>query len=184
MTTLSFELGSQWVDAFNFRSLFGWREEINFAPPAGTDPSMAEELAGAVSATFKPSTTLIINNTYFHTRLQETTGGGRIFTNDIIRTKWNWQLTRPLSLRVILQYDLLDANPALTSLTDQRNFNVDLLGTYRLNPWTAVFVGYNTNARNIEILDQPAGRSIQRTGRDLQNDANQFFVKISYLFKL
>ena len=56
---------------------------------------------------------------------------------------------------------------------------------YLVNPWTALYVGYNTNYRNIELLEQPGGmQQIGYTDSADFNDARQLFVKLSYLFRL
>ena len=108
------------------------------------------------------------------TGLKQTGGGTSIFNNHIVRSKWNWQFTKELSLRFIAQYDALLVNPALTGLVERKNFNADVLLTYLVNPWTAFFVGYNSNAR---VLDP------NFPGR-FTNDAKQFFAKFSYLVRL
>ncbi len=66
---------------------------------------------------------------------------------------------------------------AQTRLRDEENVNGDLLLTYLVNPWTALYLGYNTNYRN-ELVDPG-----MRFSDDLFNDASQVFVKISYLFQ-
>ena len=75
-------------------------------------------------------------------------------------------------------------NPTLTRLEQGRRFGGDLLGTYLLNPWTALYIGYNTNYRNRELLLDPLGNQLINTGTDLNQDAEQVFVKFSYLFQL
>jgi hypothetical protein len=83
---------------------------------------------------------------------------------------------------VILQYNSVLANPSMTGLQTTKNFNVDLLFTYQVNAWTALFVGYNTNQQNIELLNTPAGPVLTRSS-GLMNDGRQFFAKFSYLFR-
>ena len=74
------------------------------------------------------------------------------------------------------------ANPELTSLETSKNFNADFLLTYLVNPWTALYVGYNGNVQNIELLETPAGSEIIRSPHFI-NDAKQFFIKFSYLLR-
>jgi outer membrane receptor protein involved in Fe transport len=125
----------------------------------------------------------VIDTAYLRTELDDKDGRGNIFVNDILRTRWNWQFTTELSLRMILRYDWTRANPQLSSLEEKtENFNADLLVTYLVNPWTALYVGYNTNYQNLELEDTPGGPEVVRTD-DLFNDAKQLFVKLSYLFR-
>ena len=104
-----------------------------------------------------------------------------IFNNHIVRSKWNWQFNRKLSLRLILQYTATLANPALTSLESTKQFNGDFLITYLVHPGTALYVGYNSDLQNL-ALDPVAG-TITRTRNGYINDSRQFFVKVSYLFR-
>jgi hypothetical protein len=110
------------------------------------------------------------------------TGGASIFNNHIIRSNWNWQFNRELSLRVIFQYDAVLPNPTLTALTTSKNFNADFLFTYLVNPWTALYVGYNGDYRNVDLLTSPAGTQLIPSPGFL-NDGRQFFVKFSYLIR-
>jgi len=155
---------------------------INVVPPAGQEPALANLTRGKVSFTFRPLKPLSIDNAYFLERLTDRGQGGDIFNNHIIRSKWGWQFNRELSLRVILQYNAILANPARTRLETTKNFNADFLFTYLLNPWTALYVGYNGNLQNIDLIPTPEGSQIVRTGRFI-NDAKQFFVKFSYLLR-
>ena len=54
-----------------------------------------------------------------------------------------------------------------------------MLFTYLVNPWTALYVGYNNNLQNRGLYIDEFGREIVRTP-DLQNDSWQLFVKFSY----
>lgn len=154
----------------------------NFVPPEGQEPFLANLTRSNATITLRPLTPLRIENTYILERLTDRGQGGNIFNNHIIRCKWGWQFNRELSLRVILQYNAILANPALTRLDTAKNFNADFLFTYLVNPWTALYVGYNGNAQNIELLPTATGSELVRT-RYFTNDARQFFIKFSYLLR-
>ena len=82
-------------------------------------------------------------------------------------------------LRSFVQYDSLITDPALTSLESTKNLNVDLLATYLVNPWTALYVGYNNNQNNLRLT--PIEDDFELVRRDrLGPDSWQFFVKASY----
>ncbi len=57
--------------------------------------------------------------------------------------------------------------------------------TYQVNPWTALYVGYNSNLQNIDLLADPlAGTTtVVRMPRGFINDGRQLFVKFSYLLR-
>ncbi len=154
---------------------------VDFVPPADQSPVLA--LADVVNLllSFRPISALKIDNTYLFDRLRDRNSGAAIFNNHIVRSKWNWQFNRQLSLRLILQYTATLANPALTSLETSKQFNGDFLITYLLHPGTAIYVGYNSDLQHL-MLDSAAG-TITRTRTGYINDSRQFFVKVSYLFR-
>ncbi len=156
---------------------------INFVPPAGEPPGVADRFGARAEVVLRPLRRLRIDTSWLYTRL-EAPDGGAIFSNSIVRTRWGWQFTPQFSVRTIFQYDVTDAEPERTSLTDAKSFNADLLFTYRANPWTAVYLGYNSNYRNLALLESGGMRELVRTDDDFLNDARQFFVKISYLIRL
>jgi hypothetical protein len=106
------------------------------------------------------------------------------FNNHILRSKWNYQFTRELSARVILQYNSIIGNPLWTSLAPAKNVNADFLITYLVHLGTAIYVGYNSNVENFDRLLalRPDG-SLLRTRNSFINDNREFFVKVSYLLR-
>jgi hypothetical protein len=153
-------------------------QAINFAASPGQAPFLANSTSARASLTLRPISPLRIDNTYLLARLLDR-GPGRaaIFNNHIVRSKWNWQFTRELSVRVILQYSTLLANPAFTSQTATKSVNADFLITYLLNPGTALYAGYNGNLQNLD----PSGAL--RTRSSFIQDGRVFFVKASYLLR-
>jgi hypothetical protein len=178
---------------------------VNFVPVAGTPPPtlLARLDTGSAMLTLRPVNPLKIENTYLIERLRATeseylyalsqTGGiGKgIFTDHIIRSKWNWQFTPQLSLRMILQYNSVLANTPgntiypYTYLPTQKQFNADFLVTYLVHPGTAVYVGYNSDLQNLDhsLMPDPAGLAGLYRAKGYINDSRQFFVKVSYLFR-
>src|SRR4029077_15390431 len=96
---------------------------------------------------------------------------------------WNYQFTRELSARVILQYNSVLSNPLLSSLSPTKNFNADFLITYLVHPGTAIYVGYNSNLQNLDRRLIPTPTGLLTTRNDFMNDSRQFFVKVSYLLR-
>ena len=167
---------------FTLKGIFSQGSQINYVPRNGQEPVLAELTRSNINMTLWPSKPLRVENTYFLERLTNRATGASIFNNHIIRSKVTWQFNRELSLRVILQYDTILANPALTSLQTTKNLNADFLFTYLVNPFTALYVGYNGNSHNHELMPTAAGREIIPT-TGLMNDSKQFFVKFSYLLR-
>ncbi len=188
-----------------------WGDGANYvaspvAPPAVANPYnlpfVAHEETGGASLTVRPFQPLKIENTYLFERLRANNstyafeqalypGIGRGILNDhIIRSKWNWQFTPQLSVRVILQYNaLLAGTPGIgspyTYLPTDRQFNADFLVTYLLHPGTAIYFGYNSDLQNLNVEQETPGLpgSVANTARGFINDSRQLFVKASYMFR-
>lgn len=160
-------------------------QTVNFEPPAGQEPFLTDRTSGEVSLLVRPVPPLRIQNSYLFFRAIEKRTGANVFNNHIFRTAWNWQFTQALSARLILQYDSLIADPLHTRLETAKNFNGDFLVTYQVNPWTALYVGYNSNLQNINLQADPLAGTTQvvRTRHGFINDGRQFFVKFSYLLR-
>ncbi|MDH3626867.1 MAG: carbohydrate binding family 9 domain-containing protein [Acidobacteriota bacterium] len=158
-------------------------ERINFVPPVGSAPFAAHELRGRVEFTLRPGRRLSLANVWLFNQLDERLTNRSIFRNNIYRSRLNVQFTRELSLRLILQLDETKADATLTSLETRRRFNGDLLMTYLINPWTAFYVGYNSNYLDPAIIEDVNGNPLVRTERDYVNDSRAVFFKVSYLFR-
>jgi predicted porin len=161
---------------------FGTR--INYDSPTGQIPFLADRLSVNTTLTIRPTRSLKVDNTYILFRLHNREGSPPgSMNNHIIRSKWNYQFTRALSARFIGEYDAVLANPSFTSLQTTKNFNVDFLITYLVHPNTALYVGYNTNLANVLLpLGADSNGDLLR-GPNMINDARNFFVKASYLFR-
>jgi hypothetical protein len=202
-----------------FGASYFWGDNGNFVPSETSLPqSLLSRLnTGTATLTFRPMKPLKIENTYLFERLRATeneylsalaqlpagsTLGKGIFDNHIVRSKWNWQFTPELSLRVILQYNSILANTPGNSFTceysgaqvfcpytylpTQKEFNADILFTYLVHPGTAIYVGYNSDLQNLDhdlIPGVPPTPADLYTARGYMNDSRQFFVKVSYLFR-
>lgn len=173
---------SQYVSQLNFTGACAFGREINLVPAEGDRPALADSVEASLGFTARPNRHLLSDNTYVLSRLTSIGTGDRVFTNHILRSRWNWQFNPEVALRVILQYDTVLANRMSTRLETRKNFNADFLFTYLVNPWTALHVGYNGNLQNIAFQPTATGRRIIRAD-DMYHDARQFFVKLSYLLQ-
>jgi hypothetical protein len=186
---------------------YSWGEGVNFVPAAQALPQSLDSRLDTATGTltFRPVKPLKIENTYLFERLRATDNeyllalaqnpgmhlGRGIFDNHIVRSKWNWQFTPELSLRVILQYNSLLANTPgntvypFTNLPTEKEFNADFLLTYLVHPGTAIYLGYNSDLQNLDhdLFPGPEGLAGLHTAKGYMNDSRQFFVKVSYLFR-
>ncbi len=155
---------------------------INLVPPEGVEPAVADSTQGELGLTWYVAPPVKLEGTYLVSFLTDPSTSRRVFDNHIVRAKLSWQPTLQLTLRSIVQYDSLVTDPRLTSLETSKSLNVDVLATYLVNPWTALYVGYNNNQRNLRLMPTHDGSELVPTDR-VGPDSWQFFVKFSYLFR-
>lgn len=155
----------------------------NFVPAEGDLPYLTDAVNGSLGLTWRPLSQLRIDQTYLLRELSDRNDGELVFSSEVWRLRANWQFNRFWSLRAIVQYDVLDTNTTKTSLASSENVNGDILVTYLLNPWTALYVGTNLNYRDRQLLATEDGPIIVHRDGDLRRDADQVFVKFSYLFQ-
>jgi hypothetical protein len=105
-----------------------------------------------------------------------------VFVNHLLRSRFNYQFTRALSLRAILDYNGTLPNAALTSATRAKRVSGDVLLTYLLHPGTALYLGYSDLRENLALLPgQPP--SVERIRSPSTTTGRQLFAKLSYLFR-
>ena len=154
---------------------------LNIVPQLGSLPYIADFSRIDLIMLWRPIDRLRNDNTYLYTELESRSRSTSIFSNEIIRSSWNYQFTKEWSLRFIAQYVETDAGPA-TRLKDDKNLNFDLLLRYVINPWSAFYLGYNSNQTNFDIIESEGERELI-ISNDLRKDGDQIFVKFSYLFQ-
>jgi hypothetical protein len=184
VSRLTLDFSTRFIAAVNFSFRFSTGEGINFVPPVDTLPSAMDITNGRFEATLRPVMRSRFILTYLSTIQDDQASGRQVLSNHIGRLRFDWQFTQELSLRVIGQYETTDVDPTLTRVEQRRRLNGDLLVTWLLNPWTALYVGTNTNYSNQELRDLGMGDELINTGDQLNRDARQLFVKFSYLFRL
>lgn len=179
------EAGTSWFKAFDINAFFVAGGGVNYDPAAGQAPSFGHEDQGQFIVTFHAASRLRIDNDYLLEHVRQNNPPLTAVTNHIFRSKWNYQFTRDLSARLILQYNSVLSNQAISSLSPTKNFNTDFLITYLIHPGTAIYVGYNSDLANLnrDLGIDPLTGYILTTRRGYINDGRQFFVKASYVFR-
>jgi predicted porin len=163
---------------------------INYYPAEGLEPFLGTEQSVETGFTLRPYSRLRLDLAYLYSSLSTSDESalppgaprGSIFTDHILRTRVNYQFTRELSARVIFDYEVLTPEQALVDLEHERRFNADVLLTYLINPWTAIYVGYSDGYENrplAPITEPPPSRA----DLPLTSVGRQVFVKLSYLFR-
>jgi hypothetical protein len=182
--------GTEWLSWLGGNVHYFRGSAINYFPAEGLEPFLGTEQSVEAGLTLRPYSRLRFDLSYLYSDLS-TSGksalppgspGGNIFTDHILRTRVNYQFTRELSARVILDYESLSPNQALVDLEHERRFNADVLFTFLVNPWTAIYVGYSDGYEN-RPLAPIASPPPSRADLPLTSVGRQVFVKLSYLFR-
>jgi hypothetical protein len=147
---------------------------------------------------WRPTDKLRFNATYQLQRVGRRTDGSTVNLQHLPRLKVEYQLSRPIFLRLVGEYtterqdDLRDNTRTEAPLLifdpgagdfvratafDHRSFRGDLLFSYQPNPGTVLFAGYGSTLRDPLDPDDPF-----RTG--LRRAEDGFFLKMSYLFRM
>ncbi|OLD16314.1 MAG: hypothetical protein AUJ01_10675 [Acidobacteria bacterium 13_1_40CM_3_65_5] len=153
----------------------------------------ADLLLLSVEVSYRPTDRLRNTLSYFWQQVNRRTDGSLVNVGRVARVKLEYQLSRPLFVRLVGQYiqdqtdslrddsrtgaPILIAGPGgvTRSTASATNlFHVDALLSYQPTPGTVVFAGYGGN-----MLDEDAFRF-----RGLTRTDDALFVKLSYLFRL
>ena len=185
------DLDTAWLKWLGLSAALSRGTEINYDPPKKVAPFLANGGEADPTLTLKPSQRVSLDQTYIYGVLRARSGfvapdgsaAGRIFENPILRWKLNLQLTRPLSLRAIVDYEGVPPNPSLVDLERERHLTADLLATYPLNPGTALYVGYTNRHENLALDGSSPLPSLRRTDSLDMSTGRQIFFKVSYLIR-
>jgi hypothetical protein len=165
----------------------------NYFPGSGLSPFLANARSARFGLTLRPMPRLRVDETYLYSRLATRNGSTPagfapdtpIFNNHIWRSKLNYQFTKELSVRAILDYNSVLPNSQLVALGRTKSLKADVLLTYLLNPGTALYIGYSDLYENLEVDPFSAAplRILSPTGAPNHSTGRQIFIKLSYLFR-
>jgi hypothetical protein len=176
---------------FNFNFTGYLCGNVNYNPVAGGVPSLLNQNYLQALFTLQPFHQLTADNTYLLDRDHSAANGAFVYETQKLRTKVNYQFTRAISARVIVEYDSTLANPKETSLQRTKQVNTKVLLTWLPHPGTAVYLGYNDDLQNLDrslCKAFPGGicdsdHTVAPQSSKFLDDGRQIFIKASYLFR-
>jgi hypothetical protein len=178
---------------FNFNVVAEHAGNVNYNPLSGKSPALLHQDFVQALFTLQPFRQLTADETYLLDRDHNAHTGAFVYENQVLRTKINYQFTRSMSARVIVEYDSNLANALETTLTRTKQVQTQALFTWLPHPGTAIYVGWNNDLQNLDhTICTPAqgagsgcdmNRPILPRGPGYLNDGRQFFVKASYLLR-
>ena len=179
-------LESEWLKWLAVESKLKIGSAVNHKPAAGVAPFLGDALEGELNFTFRPAARLRLDHTLLYQRLMTRPGGSgpaaRVYTDRILREKVNYQFSRALSLRAIVDYSTVDRDSTLSRVDPERRWAVDLLLTYLVNPGTALYIGYRDGYENVAILPGTPP-TLSWTADPTTSTGRQVFLKLSYLLQ-
>jgi len=169
-----------------------WGRDENFF-----EWTSADIVYATLNADWRPTDKLRVNAQYQHQQFDRR-DGSTVGMRRIPRLKVEYQLARPIFIRVVGQYDaqqqdsLRDASrteapiliydPAIGDYSRDlalgrasNGFRADWLFSYQPSPGTVFFAGYGSS------LEEPRPF---RFGRGIERRSDGFFLKVSYLFRV
>jgi hypothetical protein len=153
--------------------------------------SSAWILYSTVEVDWRPTEQVRVNARYLEQRVNRKSDGSLVRLRAIPRLKLEYQVARPIFVRVVAQYDGLKVDelrddsrteaPILirsgsgfrrAAAIDRGGLRADWLFSYQPNPGTVLFAGYGASVGSAEFAP-----------RELERTSDGFFVKLSYLFR-
>ena len=155
--------------------------------------SSAWILYSTIEGDWRPTNKLRVNGRFLEQRVYRKSDGSLVRLRSIPRLKVEYQLSRPIFVRFVGQYDGLEVDelrddsrtgdPILIRTAtgferatgvERGGFRMDWLFSYQPNPGTVVFAGYGSSLN---------GPYLFRPG-ELERTDDGFFLKVSYVFRL
>jgi len=175
--------------SFNIQAFRGGN--VNYNPARGKPPSLLDQEWVQAYVTLQPLRQLTVDNVYLLDRDHSVANGAFVYESQTLRTKANYQFTRSLSARVIVEYDSTLANSAETSLKRTKEIGTEALFTWLPHPGTAVYIGYNNDLQNLDrslcnrLMNGTCNpnNTVPPRSPNFLNDGRQIFIKASYLFR-
>jgi len=135
------------------------------------DPRLGNELSWGGYLTLRPTSQLRFDGNFDKFTLHELNSGPVIFDTYVARGKLSFQFTKDLFLRVVGQY-----------VDDAKDWQVDPLLSYKINPFTVFFVGSSHSFD--EFKEDPDTPGVQISNEGYRQTQRLFFVKFQYLFRV
>ena len=135
------------------------------------DPIMGRETSAFFWIDIKPLDRLLIENNYNYVKSNNLDTDERLYEGYILRSRWNFQISKELTFRLIGQYNDFS-----------ESYDLDPLLTYRLNPFSIFYIGSTFDYTEYNTYNDNNQSDI--TGTSARLASRQFFMKLQYLFQL
>ena len=152
----------------SFSEMLGVNGSVNYGHLVARNedpPVMGKEQFHNLGLTLKPRHNILLEPSINYDRSENRDTGEELFEGYIFRTRLNYQFTRELSMRLVVQYDDFD-----------KAWDFDPLLTYRLSPFSLFYIGSTYDYAAVDLGESNTTR--------WKSTSRQFFLKLQYLFRL
>lgn len=154
-------------------SMIGYDVDVNYGRGVATFAlTKGMETSVDASVYFKPVDRLIVEPGVSFSKSNEVGTNDKLFSAYITRTRLRYQVSRRLSVRMVVQYVAQD-NYVYDA--KQRTWDFDPLISYTITPFSVLYIGstYNYNKATFDEADPMKWRLNER----------QYFIKLQYQFQ-
>jgi hypothetical protein len=129
--------------------------------------------------TFKPVQRLVIEPSFIYSTLRAPDDGARIFDAYIARARSQYQFTRELFLRLVVQYtDRNRRTDLAVPRTRRKALEIDPLLSYKVNPFTVAYLGSTHDYLDDAVTVDADGHG------GFAGTSRQYFFKLQYLVRV
>ena len=174
-------------------SLSGYTgQTVNYNPPVNEPPTPVDVQSVNANIEIKPFTQLDLQNRYEFDRFRDPGSPLIAYDNHLVVSRWNLQLNRALSVRLIGVYQSTIPNATYTAQQNSRDLFGNALISYVPHPGTAIYFGYTSDNQNLDPAlcsrlesgqCNPSGPFLNHSGDSLLNDSHTLYMKLSYLLR-
>jgi hypothetical protein len=131
-------------------------------------PVLANSIELVAYVDFKPIQCLVVSPVVEYAKMTSRQDGSTFYEGHIWRTRFDYQFTRRLFARLIMEYDDFDDH-----------FSLEPLLTYRINPFTVAYLG---SSAGYDYFDHNNYAGLNDSQWKLSE--RHFFAKFQYLFRI
>lgn len=185
----SISFGGSWYKWLDLAGTYSQGQQPDYDSPNNIVPFAARANNASATVTLHLLSRLRMDEIYYYTRLaadgsnnSQSTTRNVIFTNHLIRSKFNYQFNRDFAFNAILDYNALLPTSSFVTDSFSKQADATLLFAYLPHPGTAFYLGYANTFQNI-FYDPNATPAYLLTRLPGTCTDKQVFMKVSYLLR-
>jgi hypothetical protein len=135
------------------------------------NPRLGDEFSYGAWLQLKATSQLLVYLEYRNFNIAELDGGPEVYDTFVSRARVTYQFSKRLFLRMVGEY-----------VDDSRQFSLDPLLSYKINPFTVFFIGSSHSFNQFE--DDPQTAEIEINNNGYRQTDRLFFLKFQYLIRM